>query len=131
MISLEDRQVLAQNIRIAHQSGARLQPACAIAGIDPRTLQRWQACQGLVFGDGRPQAVRPAPAHALSTAERDGLIAIANEARFADLPPARIVPMLADEGVYPHNVLEQIESFARTLGDFHNSYPISTRGITR
>lgn len=23
---------------------------------------------------------------------------------------------------YPHNVLEQMESFARTLGDLHNSY---------
>ncbi len=28
------------------------------------------------------------------------MLEVANEARFADLPPARIVPMLADEGVY-------------------------------
>lgn len=28
------------------------------------------------------------------------MLQVANEARFADLPPARIVPMLADEGVY-------------------------------
>ena len=40
MIGLEDRQALAQNIDAAHAAGARLQPACEIAGIDMRTLQR-------------------------------------------------------------------------------------------
>ena len=40
------------------------------------------------------------PAHALSTEERAEVLRVANEPRFADLPPARIVPMLADEGVY-------------------------------
>jgi len=43
MIGLEDRQALAQNIDAAHAAGARLQPACEIAGIDMRTLQRWKA----------------------------------------------------------------------------------------
>jgi hypothetical protein len=32
--------------------------------------------------------------------ERARLLAVANEPRFAAVPPARIVPMLADEGVY-------------------------------
>ena len=100
MIGLEDRQTLSQDIDAAHAAGARLQPACAIAGIDVRTLQRWKAHEGLVAGDGRPQAVRPAPAHALSPAERAELLRVANEPRFAAVPPARIVPMLADEGVY-------------------------------
>ncbi|MFP5462501.1 MAG: biotin carboxylase N-terminal domain-containing protein, partial [Gammaproteobacteria bacterium] len=49
--------------------------ACETAGIDPRTLQRWQAGEGLVSGDGRPQAVRPVPSHALSEAERTHLLA--------------------------------------------------------
>ena len=40
MIGLEDRQALAQDIQTAHGAGARLQPACEIAGIDLRTLQR-------------------------------------------------------------------------------------------
>jgi len=100
MIGLEDRQALARDIDVAHTAGARLKPACAIAGIDLRTLQRWQAADGLVSGDGRPQAVRPVPGHALSDAERAHLLAVANEPRFAAVPPARIVPMLADEGVY-------------------------------
>jgi len=96
---------------MAHTAGARLRLACEIAGIDERTLQRWKARQGLVAGDGRPQAVRPTPGHALSVAERAQLLAVANEPRFAAVPPARIVPMLADEGCY----LASESSFARVL----------------
>lgn len=100
MIGLEDRQNLARDIEAAHQGGARLRLACEVAGIDVRTLQRWKAHQGLVSGDGRPDAIRPTPAHALSVAEREQILRVANEPRFADMPPARIVPMLVDEGVY-------------------------------
>ena len=92
-------------------AGARLQPACEIAGIDVRTLQRWKAQAGLTAGDGRPLAVRPTPSHALSPTERAALLAVANEPRFASVPPARIVPMLADEGVY----LGSESSLARVL----------------
>jgi transposase InsO family protein len=111
MIGLEDRQSLSQDIEVAHSAGARLHLACAIAGIDLRTLQRWKAHDGLVAGDGRPQAVRPLPRHALSQAERAELLRVANEPRFAAVPPARIVPMLADEGVY----LASESSFSRVL----------------
>ena len=111
MIGLEDRRVLAQNIHIAHCAGARLRLACETAGIDERTLQRWKARQGLMAGDGRPQAVRPTPSHALSEADRAQLLQVANEPRFAAVPPARIVPMLADEGCY----LASESSFARVL----------------
>jgi transposase InsO family protein len=100
MIRLEDRQNIAQNVSEAHQAGARLSQACEEAGIDVRTLQRWKATDGLSSGDGRPKAVRPTPAHALSAEERARVLAVANEPRFADMPPARIVPALADEGVY-------------------------------
>jgi putative transposase len=111
MIGLEDRQALARDIEVAHATGARLRLACETAGIDTRTLQRWQAHQGLTAGDGRPQAVRPLPSHALSQDERAQLLAVANAPRFAAVPPARIVPMLADEGVY----LASESSFARVL----------------
>ena len=100
MIRLEDRQVIAQAVEQAHKAGARLRPACELAGITVRTLQRWKAGDGLVRGDRRPDVVREPPAHALSEAERARLLQVANEPRFADVPPARIVPMLADEGVY-------------------------------
>jgi len=61
MIGLGDSQALAHDIHTAHTAGARLKLACATAGIDVRTLQRWKASDGLVGGDGRPQAVRPVP----------------------------------------------------------------------
>src|ERR1035438_1273438 len=111
MIGLEDRQTVAQNILMAHAAGARLRLACETAGIELRTLQRWKAHGGLTAGDGRPHAVRPMPSHALSPAERAQLLAVANEPRFAAVPPARIVPMLADEGVY----LASESSFSRVL----------------
>jgi putative transposase len=111
MIRLEDRQQLAHAIAQAHAHGARLAAACALAGITVRTLQRWKAGDGLVQGDRRPLAVRPVPAHALTPEERAQILAVANEPRFAEVPPARIVPMLADEGVY----LASESSFHRVL----------------
>ena len=113
MTGLEDRQSLSQDIGVAHAAGARLHRACGIAGIDLRTLQRWKAHEGLSAGDGRPQAVRPLPSHALSDAERAELVRVANEPRFAAVPPARIVPMLADDGVY----LASESTFSRVLRD--------------
>ena len=111
MISLEDRRQLARDIDTAHAAGARLDLICEIAGIDVRTLQRWKAGKGLELGDGRPLAVRPTPAHALTPLERDMIVQVANEPRFADKPPARIVPALADEGIY----LASESSFQRVL----------------
>ncbi len=111
MIGLEDRQALARDIHCAHAAGARLKPACKIAGIDLRTLQRWQTADGLVQGDGRLQAARPVPSHALTEAECAHVLAVANEPRFAAVPPARIVPMLADEGIY----LASESTFSRVL----------------
>jgi transposase InsO family protein len=111
MIILEDRQALAQDIDAACTAGARVAQACDTAGIDARTLQRWKVSRGLVRGDGRPGATRPVPGHALSEVERQRLMQVANEPRFADVPPARIVPMLADEGVY----LASESTFARVL----------------
>ena len=113
MIGLEDRQSLSQDIGVAHAGGARLHMACEIAGIDLRTLQRWKAHEGLTEGDGRPHAARPVPSHALSGAERAELVRVANEPRFAAVPPARIVPMLADDGVY----LASESTFSRVLRD--------------
>ena len=111
MIALDDRTTLAQHIDTAHAAGARLRLACEVAGIDLRTLQRWKSQSGRVEGDGRPRSIHPTPRHALTDTERAQLLCVANEPRFADVPPARIVPMLADEGVY----LASESSFSRVL----------------
>jgi len=111
MICVEDRRKLTLDIEHACTAGARLDRACEVIGIDPRTLQRWRTEDGAVRSDGRPQAHHPTPAHALTTEERAQILAVANEPRFAELPPARIVPMLADEGRY----LASESSFHRVL----------------
>jgi transposase InsO family protein len=111
MIGLEDRLALAADIALAHQGGARLVMACQTVGIDLRTLQRWRSGNGLSVGDRRPQAIHPTPAHALTEQERSTILEVANASRFADIPPARIVPMLADEGTY----LASESTFSRIL----------------
>jgi putative transposase len=100
MIRQEDRRSLSDAITMACAAGARLAPACAEAGVDARTFQRWRVGEDEMQPDRRPMAARPRPSHALSEAERARIVALANEPRFADVPPARIVPMLADEGIY-------------------------------
>ena len=62
-------------------------------------------------GDRRPGAIRPAPSHALTEEERARIVEVANEPRFAETPPARIVPVLADEGIY----IASESSFHRVL----------------
>ena len=111
MTRLEDRQILVRDIEQARADGARLAPACALAGIDAGTPRRWKAGDGLTQGDRRPDADRPIPSHALSEAERARIIEVANEPRFAETPPARIVPALADEGIY----IASESSFHRVL----------------
>ena len=111
MTRLEDRQILVRDIEQTCADGSRLAPACALAGIDTCTLRRWKTGDGSIQGDRRPDAERPVPSHALTEAERARIIAVANEPRFAETPPARIVPALADEGIY----IASESSFHRVL----------------
>ena len=74
-----------------------------------------------IRADGRPEAVRPAPAHALSEQERAAILEAANAPQYAALPPAQIVPRLADEGRY----LASESSFHRVL---HQAGQASHRG---
>ena len=111
MTRLEDRQALMDGIVQARAAGARLAPVCDLAGLDVRTVQRWHVGDGRAKADRRPDADRPTPPHALSEAERARIVTVANEPRFADMPPARIVPILADEGTY----LASESSFHRVL----------------
>lgn len=99
MISAPDRLKAVELIDEAREAGARLAPACRTIGIASRTYQRWTR-EGQVASDGRPDAIRPRPGHALSDAEREEVLAICNRPEFADLPPGQIVPRLADRGEY-------------------------------
>lgn len=62
-----------------------------------RTIERWEKNDGLI--DKRKQATH-LPANKLSEAERAMVLTIANSKTYQNLPPCKIVPMLADEGCY-------------------------------
>jgi putative transposase len=110
-----DRTRRSPNAGPGHPGGARGRGAvCAWPARPPASIcARCSAGrpEGLQAGDRRPAAVRPVPAHALTADERLRVLAVANEPRFADMPPARIVPALADEGTY----LASESTFCRML----------------
>lgn len=93
------------------EAGARLEAACAVIKVSPRTLQRWQGECGVKI-DGRKAAARlRVPANRLSEGERQRLLEVANRPEFASQPPGQIVPALADQGEY----LASESSFYRVL----------------
>jgi len=95
---------VSEAIDQARAAGARLGPACAAVGLTPRTFQRWHRGETLK-ADARRREHRPEgrvynPANRLSKQERDAVLAVANEPRFASSSPHQIVAILADEGRY-------------------------------
>jgi putative transposase len=99
MISTPDRKRAVELIEETVAAGARTFMVCEQMGISMRTYQRWTT-EGAVKADGRPDATRPAPAHKLTQAERDEVLATVNSPTHKSLPPSQIVPTLADEGRY-------------------------------
>jgi putative transposase len=99
MISLPDRRKTVALIDEARCDGARLTPACEVAGISVRTYQRW-TCDADVKADARPTACRPVPANKLTQKERARILDICHQREYASLPPTQIVPRLADKQQY-------------------------------
>jgi putative transposase len=89
--------VILAAIAEAQASGARLDPACRLVGLTPRTVQRWQADP-----DGEDQRRGPhrRPGNALTPAEERQLLAVMTSPTYAGVPPKQLVPRLADEGLY-------------------------------
>ena len=98
MTSVPERQQIVEWISEARNAGARLQFACAEAGLTPRTLQRWMH-QGEATADGRTTVTRQ-PSNKLSDEERTTILNLCASEAYASLPPSQIVPRLADQGVY-------------------------------
>jgi transposase InsO family protein len=110
MISTADRRKTVVLINTARRDGARLAPACQVAGISSRTYQRWTE-DGNVQSDHRPTARRPEPANKLIVEERERVLNICHQPEYASLPPGQIVPRLADQGKY----IASESSFYRVL----------------
>ena len=82
----------------ARKSGARLAPACEILEIDERTYRCWKHHDY----DRRIDRKNPAIVlqRRLSDMEKQSILNLCHQPRFASLPPSQIVPQLADEGLY-------------------------------
>jgi putative transposase len=98
MIALPERRQLLEWIGLAVTQGARLNKACGIVGLSPRTLQRWRQTEEL-REDGRVNRTFT-PGHKLSEAERAEVIATVNREEFKQLTPHQIVPRLAERSEY-------------------------------
>ena len=112
LISDSDRIMAVELINEARENGSRLEPACKELGISVRTYQRWTE-DGGVKVDQRPLIERPEPKNKLSKTERQEIIKVSNTNDYANLPPSKIVPKLADEGRY----IASESSFYRVLKD--------------
>ena len=99
MISSSDRIIAIELIEQAHVSGARYFVACKEIGISVRTLERWKN-KGDNVSDCRIGSIHPTPPNALSEQERQAVLEVCHKEEFSSLPPAQIVPILADRGIY-------------------------------
>ena len=93
----EDREKTIGLIDEAVRAGARRLKACEIVGMSARTLQRWTKPHNT--HDGRKDA-RHEPSNKLGEEERGDILKIANSPGYSELPPCKIVPLLADSGRY-------------------------------
>lgn len=93
----QEREEILMLIDEARVAGARQSQACQVIGISAKTYQRWSQSDNT--GDGRLEVARE-PHNKLSELERQRLLNVANEPGYADLPPCKMVPRLADEGRY-------------------------------
>jgi transposase InsO family protein len=81
----------------ACKAGARKRKACELLGLSLRTIERWEKENGL---QDRRKLVQRTVKNKLTPEERAMVISTANSVIYRDLPPSKIVPLLADEGQY-------------------------------
>lgn len=96
LVCTQDRKIAIDLVNEACSGGARRHKACEILEISIRTLERWQKVN---IEDKRKGAQRTV-VNKLTEAEKTLILEIANSPEYCDLPPCKIVPMLADEGIY-------------------------------
>jgi len=93
----QDRDNIIRLIRDACANGARQSKACQIMSISAKTCQRWMASGN--EKDNRLDS-QCAPPNKLSDIERQRIISTCNLPEYANFSACKIVPMLADKGLY-------------------------------
>ena len=97
LINMTERQRAIQLVSEACNAGARKHQACEVLGLSMRTLERWEKENGL---QDQRKMVKRRPVNKLTQEQRDMVINTANNTIYRDLPPCKIVPLLADSGRY-------------------------------
>jgi putative transposase len=97
LISATNRKQSLDLILEACGAGARKRKACEILGLSVRTIERWEKENGL---QDQRKVVKRIPRNKLTQEQRDRVILTANSVIYRDLPPCKIVPLLADVGQY-------------------------------
>jgi len=96
MTPLIERSKLMLDIDFANKQGARLKTACALVGLSIRAIQRWSINNS---GDKRAFVKKLSP-KAFSIEEKNKIVAICNSPEYKDESPNKIVPKLAENGIY-------------------------------
>ena len=81
----------------AVRAGARRARACAVAGLDTRTVERWRKRPD---GDDLRRGPKTRPANALTVAEEAKIVELATAPEFVGLSPHQLVPKLADLSIF-------------------------------
>lgn len=81
----------------AVENGSGLEPACEALGLSSRTLKRWSAEREV--GDKR-RGPKKEPGNKLTPEEKAKVISVVTSPEFRDDSPSKIVPRLADKGIY-------------------------------
>ena len=98
LITATERNEAIALVMEAVVNSARRHKACEMINISARTLERWKKLESNT--DGRMNSLRKTPANKLTEAEREELLGIANQPEYCNLSPHKIVPLLADKGIY-------------------------------
>ena len=108
LISQADRAEAIKLIDAACAAGARKMRACEILDISLRTLERWKKDTGTL---DKRKGANKIIGNKLPREVRKEIIAISNSNAYRDLPPCKIVPLLADKDCY----IASESSFYRVL----------------
>lgn len=97
IITKEERIQIIKWVEEAIENGASQYSACKLLEIDPRTLQRWKKNNS--YEDMR--STKKGVSHnILSKEEERRVLEVINLKEYENLPPSKIVPLLADKGEY-------------------------------
>jgi putative transposase len=111
----------------AQDAGARLEPACEIVGVPPRTIQRWRANPG---ADDRRSGPRHRAHNAFTPAQEARVVKVLTDVRHAGVSPKQLVPRLADEGLFvaSESTMYRVQ---RRHGLRRTKRPVASRDVAR